>query len=89
MLSTWDGPRTLPRNLLTNITGKLLPNIRTNGLRRECNRRDRVYMGSDQLAFAFIPSGEELHRRCGSDETWMGHARETNPWDVARGGVDP
>jgi hypothetical protein len=88
MLSTWDSPRTFLRNLLTNFTGKVLPNVRTNGLRRESNRWHRVYMSSDQLAFAFIPGGQEFGRRSGSDKTWMGNARETNPWDVARGGVN-
>lgn len=90
MLSTRNGPRSLFSDLLKHIPTQavLRSNICAFRLRRKCDCGDGISISSNEFAFTFVPSGQELRGWSGTDKTGVRDSSETDTRDVAGRGVD-
>lgn len=73
MLSSWDGPSALRRNLVHNLLTEWLIRSDMDSLRlwREGDGLNRVLVGGDYLLLAFVPSCEEFCAwGCSSRRRW-------------------
>ena len=63
MLPPRDRPGSLFRDLVPNLDVEVLPHIRTSGVGREGDGRNRVCVRVDEACLARVPGGEEFGGR--------------------------
>lgn len=75
-------------NLLANLVGEILTDVRALGLRREGDRRDRVHMQSNQLALTLVPGCEEFSGRRCANQTRVRDTGKADSRDMTRSCVN-